>query len=654
MRGETRARCSARSRSRARQRPPSRPTSATVATRHRRRSGSTSARQADAVAELDGGAHVCRSRRASRADRSQDPHEPAGTAELDALAGGAPSASSTSIGSTRGGTGGLDQLLAMLDDPSWTVRRAVVAALAALGTPAVAPLVERAARRSATTRRASPPRSTRCRRVDGDADAALIALLADAPGRRCSPTSPRSWAGAAARSACRRWSPCSRHADDNVAVAAIEALGPHRRPRPPSIRCVERGRTAATSSATFPAIDVLGRSGDPRAVAPLTRAARPAAATPPRRPGRSAAPASWRPVAPLVALPRARGAAPRCASPRSRWAISTRRHRERFGHAGAVDQAHPRRGGRCRRGAPADARARRRRSAEKAAICVVLGCAARVRDGRRALTGLLDASPSVADAAAARAAGVSAPRPTRRSCAASATGRQRSRRALLPLVTRATGTREIAQLPDRSPIPTSAPPPATRWHGSASPPWWARCSSCSPTRTRASSHAAVAAIQSLGSRETERLALDRGAAPPIRACAAPPSASSPTSARSARSTQLLAALRRSRRARARQRHRRAAVHRRPARARGAAGGAPERRPSGPAPPPCAPRPVQRRPARRPPYLLRGLDDATPGCATTPVSRWAGWRTRPPPRRSSACSPIRPARSASRRSRRCLT
>jgi HEAT repeat protein len=38
------------------------------------------------------------------------------------------------------GAPGLEPLLAMLDDPSWTVRRAVIAALAASGTPAVAPL----------------------------------------------------------------------------------------------------------------------------------------------------------------------------------------------------------------------------------------------------------------------------------------------------------------------------------------------------------------------------------------------------------------------------------------------------------------------------------------------------------------------------------
>src|SRR5204863_6462682 len=58
------------------------------------------------------------------------------------------------------------------------------------------------------------------------------------------------------------------HKDDNVAVAAIEALG----------RIGGRGAIEALVAAaksgnffrTFPAIDVLGRSGDPRAVEPLT------------------------------------------------------------------------------------------------------------------------------------------------------------------------------------------------------------------------------------------------------------------------------------------------------------------------------------------------------------------------------------------------
>ena len=60
----------------------------------------------------------------------------------------------------------------------------------------------------------------------------------------------------------------SRHADDNVAVAAIEALG-----RIGGRAAVESLVDAVDSGnffRTFPAIDVLGRSGDPRAVAPLT------------------------------------------------------------------------------------------------------------------------------------------------------------------------------------------------------------------------------------------------------------------------------------------------------------------------------------------------------------------------------------------------
>jgi HEAT repeat protein len=79
-----------------------------------------------------------------------------------------------------GGADGLPDLLAMLDDPSWSVRRAVVAALAAAGTAAVAPLVnvlrtqrDDEARIAATVDALSA--------LAADCDAALVDLTAGAP-----------------------------------------------------------------------------------------------------------------------------------------------------------------------------------------------------------------------------------------------------------------------------------------------------------------------------------------------------------------------------------------------------------------------------------------------------------------------------------------
>src|SRR5688572_18955351 len=79
-----------------------------------------------------------------------------------------------------GGGDGLQGLLAMLDDPSWSVRRAVVAALAAAGTSAVAPLVDvlrtqrdDEARIAATVDALSA--------LTGDCDGALVDLTAGAP-----------------------------------------------------------------------------------------------------------------------------------------------------------------------------------------------------------------------------------------------------------------------------------------------------------------------------------------------------------------------------------------------------------------------------------------------------------------------------------------
>src|SRR5690349_19713738 len=77
-----------------------------------------------------------------------------------------------------GADGGVDALADMLDDPSWTVRRSVVAALAAAGTAAVAPLCELLrTRRDSEARIAATVDALSA--SNGDADSALLAMTRD-------------------------------------------------------------------------------------------------------------------------------------------------------------------------------------------------------------------------------------------------------------------------------------------------------------------------------------------------------------------------------------------------------------------------------------------------------------------------------------------
>src|SRR6185369_13889134 len=61
----------------------------------------------------------------------------------------------------------------------------------------------------------------------------------------------------------------ARHPDDTVAVSALEALG--RVGGRAAVDCLVEATESGSFFRTYPAIDVLGRSEDPRAVAPLAR-----------------------------------------------------------------------------------------------------------------------------------------------------------------------------------------------------------------------------------------------------------------------------------------------------------------------------------------------------------------------------------------------
>lgn len=157
-------------------------------------------------------------------------------------------------------------LLAMLDDPSWAVRRAVVSALASRGDEAVPPLCDVlvngrddesrvAAIVDALVASTGPHADIEVAKLGDHPVAAVVADVAQILGRRR--------ASAAVVLLVR----LTRHADDNVAVAAIEALG--RIGGRAAIEALIDSVRSGNFFRSFPAVDVLGRTGDPRAVEPL-------------------------------------------------------------------------------------------------------------------------------------------------------------------------------------------------------------------------------------------------------------------------------------------------------------------------------------------------------------------------------------------------
>lgn len=167
----------------------------------------------------------------------------------------------------RAGAAGVKPLLELLVDPSWAVRRAVVAALAAIGDPAIAGLTNvLLEHRDSEARLAAAVDALVASRgavdaalmelASGDASTAVVCDALQVLGRRRT------------RAAVPLLSKLAAHTDDNVAVSAIEALG-----RIGGVDTVD-ALTAAVEARhffrTFPAIDALGRTGDARAVEPLT------------------------------------------------------------------------------------------------------------------------------------------------------------------------------------------------------------------------------------------------------------------------------------------------------------------------------------------------------------------------------------------------
>jgi HEAT repeat protein len=166
----------------------------------------------------------------------------------------------------RAGADGVQPLLELLVEPSWAVRRAVVAALASVGDAAIDGLREIVVnRRDHEGRLAAAVDALVASR--GSADASMLELAASdaAPPVVCDAV--QILGRRRTRQAVPLLSTLSAHADDNVAVGSIEALG-----RIGGVDTVDALIAAVDARhffRTFPAIDALGRTGDARAVSSL-------------------------------------------------------------------------------------------------------------------------------------------------------------------------------------------------------------------------------------------------------------------------------------------------------------------------------------------------------------------------------------------------
>ncbi len=396
------------------------------------------------------------------------------------------------------GAAGVTELVAMLDDTSWAVRREVVATLAAEGSAAILPLAKLLRERRDNEGRVA---------AAVDALAASSADVFDAMRELSQSEDPAVAADAAQILGRRRnmkyvplLATLVTHENDNVAVAAIEGLG-----RVGGAGGVEALVLAASSGnffRMFPAIDVLGRSKDPRAVAPLSallgdptymlEAARALGRT-----GELAA------VAPLTSLlSRPSESAVRVAA--VALAELHAHHGERYGTSEAVED-------RLRNQSPGPTAERRLMASlnaadasEQVAIAFVLGTLGS-EAGTGALTMLLDAEAGVAKAAATalRKLGKRA-EPQQREALRS--GGSARRQTLLPLVSTLGAIPEVALcLSDGDASVRALACDALGRLGatSAVPGIFPLLDDPNPRVVQA----AIGAIQSLGSREASKLAL---------------------------------------------------------------------------------------------------------------------------------------------------
>jgi HEAT repeat protein len=401
------------------------------------------------------------------------------------------------------GGNAVPELIGRLTDPSWSVRREVIAALAALGAQAVEPLCRCLCDARDDETRIAAAVDALCAST-GDADGPVLALVAhrnpavvaDAAqilGRRRAGTA----VGALAK--------LTLHADDNVAVAAIEALG----------RVGGRAAVDALCATvesrhffrTFPAIDVLGRSGDPRAVAPLVGLLeRPEYALEAGRAlGRTGDKAAVGPLVTLLLSPA--DAHVRVAA--LALAELLERQRERHGTSQPGEDS--------LRKAGSDAVVRRASqalsgadAAEQAALCELLG-GLQNDAAAPALGRMLDGPPEIARAAAValRRLGGDA---DAQLAAGLASGDSARRRVLLPLVARTAAAQAVVScLQDGDPAVRALACDALGRIGD--PNVVGAVFDLLGETDAWVVQAAIGAIQSLGSRQTESMALQAASSP---------------------------------------------------------------------------------------------------------------------------------------------
>jgi HEAT repeat protein len=395
------------------------------------------------------------------------------------------------------GSEAVSALIAMLDAPSWSVRREVVVVLAGLGDAAVPALVRcLESDRGSEARIAanvdalagssgSSVESVLSARAE-HADPAFLSDIAQILGRRRS---------SSANELLRK---LTLHADDNVAVSAIEALGRlgGRAAVDALIACVQ----SKSFFRTFPAIDVLGRSGDPRAVEPLLNLLDSGYTLEAARAlGRSAA---RRAIAPLAGLLLSRADSSVRVACVALMELRDR-HAQLYGSSSAVTEALERLASEAavRRIAESAARGDK---LEKIAACRLLG-ELKIESATPFLLPLLDAEPDLSEAAAKALLEIGRASESAL-LAAFAQGDSRRRASLLPVVTSPRCADAVLQcLSDPSvDVRVLACEALARTGIIAAVP---RLFELLSDERQRIVHAAVAALQSLGSDQTEALAL---------------------------------------------------------------------------------------------------------------------------------------------------
>lgn len=165
----------------------------------------------------------------------------------------------------RTGPAGVPGLLAALRTPSWVVRREVVAQLAQLGPSAARAMCE-----ELRTQRRGEARLAAL--VDAlvatsDESEPLILELLESPNVAVVADGLQILGRRRSKRATQRAIALTEHADDNVAVASVEALGQIGGAE--ALACLLGVVKSSSFFRSFPAIDALGRLGDTRAVEPL-------------------------------------------------------------------------------------------------------------------------------------------------------------------------------------------------------------------------------------------------------------------------------------------------------------------------------------------------------------------------------------------------